>query len=373
MCLVTTTTSSPDISTNCNTQDSLFQIDLVTQKTANGVPASRSSFKIRNIHGKCLTVQPGQAVLKFKDCLSRQGLFQVWSVCRHNKKCDVDFTWSPRHILFPPNGTDISGTEYMLHAIKGFHREPNNELTSTNYNTHRESSSSMIINEVLYTVQNALRIYENSDPLLINGIGAFYTKETLSEASALLQNICKEGRSNCFTCTQCTTAATPPNRTVAWMMKWMEECNTSPNPIKTFLSTDVLQVPYHLFPSHDEAKLRESSMMEKYKLIIPNLRRYLKELEANLQVHAINTSADVDHPEQQYTKQGHKGSPVENVLESKEKQANKDTSPEKHTSGDVKGVGGQQNGATNQTDSNKEMNATTQDYAAIIDIRLFNG
>lgn len=331
------TVSSNSQTRQCTTSEASFILDPVHQHNFKGVLTSKSNFKIRNRDGQCLTVRPGQPFPNFKNCSARQGLFQVWSVCRHNKKCDVDLTWTPRQIVFPINMTNLTDT-IDIDLVGGISKN------SGTLGTYVGLGSNGIVNEVLYTVQNAGKLFESGEKFLVNGIGAFYEQNSLSEARSLLIKICKEERLQCELCTQCddSNPQVPADLTIIWSMKWMEKCNknSAGQSIKKFLSEDVYQVPLHLFPQQHqssqkgESHLREKlPLPEKYKLIIPNLRKYLNELETSLQEH------------ERHQQNGQESIVSESTTMS----------------------------ATDNDNGTKVGNSTHQDYASIIDIRFFNG
>ncbi|ODN01145.1 Tetratricopeptide repeat protein 32 [Orchesella cincta] len=242
--------AQPLASNSCLAAQSEFKIEHVVQTNFKGPITSASSFKIRNGNGQCLTVQPGTASLQFKECSPRAGLFQVWSVCRHTRQCDVDLTWTAREIKFPVNNTNATITNDM---------DAPTTIPTNNLDTQRKppvEKSHVTVNEVLYSVHNALRIFDRSQDLIISTLSTFYPFNSLIEASSILQNVCRDNNLKCNACMETTTSSA--EKITHWLIKWMSDCNIPPN-VNVFASSDILQVPLHLFPISDSSNVHKKT------------------------------------------------------------------------------------------------------------------
>lgn len=256
----------PTVTASCDSQQSQFRIDIVEQSNFKGLLTSQMSYKLRNSAGKCLTVRPGQSQLIFTDCTPGRGLFQVWSTCRHNQMCDVPFTWSARKITFPKNQTDVDNKISTPKQIT-----QSGKLYSLN--------SIGIENELLYTIQNVVLLYEGDEAFVVDGITEFFPNESIQKGKAVAKAICEERVSQCAPCKTMAEEKTDlkVNETVALLMKWMAECNKPQANLgyKRFLSGDVLGVPTHLFPTLDPSSFASANEVDKFKFIRSNVRACL--------------------------------------------------------------------------------------------------
>ncbi|CAL8082321.1 unnamed protein product [Orchesella dallaii] len=246
----------PMATNSCSKPATEFKIDRVNQNNFKGPITSVVSFKIRNREGQCLTVQPGTAILRFKECSPRAGLFQVWTVCRHTRQCDVDLTWTAREIIFPTNASNSSTTAPIIESST----KPTSVVNAlyTQIKSSCTEKNNVILNEVLYSVQNALRIFHRSDDFIISTLSVFYPFNTLLEASSILANLCQDQDSH-TSCNACKTMSlSSPIKITDWLIRWMSECNAQPY-AKVFMSSDILQIPLSLFPIQEAGQLHQEN------------------------------------------------------------------------------------------------------------------
>lgn len=294
----------PVISNSCSLPHATFTLDQVHQDNYRGLVTSKTAFKIRNIAGECLTVEPGKEALKFKECSPKKGLFQVWSVCRHNRLCDVDVTWTPRQIDFPANASNSTSGERMRHPMK-------NHIHNSHTIANAVTSPPGIVNEVLYTAQNALKVFGSSENFLVTSLASFYPAAMISDAVIILKGVCQEDTLSCNPCKMNYLENSSDEVSMKWILSWMTDCNNSPTP-KVFLSYDILHVPLYLFPSLQPSSIRAwSSDTEKFKRIVPSLKKYLSELESMMEQDNGNSVSTSKGNDLQSLSSNHRISPIQ--------------------------------------------------------------